>query len=121
MQGEIAGRNMTGENFTYDRGIWYNCARFFEIDYHTFGHVNFHYPGEENYYYRIPGKNKSLRIVHYDNKVIGFNLLGIRFRDEVCRQWIREKRSLDYVLGHIKEAWFEPEFAPKELREVARA
>jgi NAD(P)H-nitrite reductase large subunit len=121
MQGEVAGRNMVDGRFKYDRGIWYNSAKFFDIDFHTFGLVNHQLPGEENSYFRVPGKNQSLRIVHRDGKVIGFNLLGVRFRDAVCRQWIHEERSLTYVLERLDQAWFEPEFSMKNLVEAVHA
>lgn len=108
MQGEIAGLNMAGEEAVYERGIWFNSAKFFSIDFHTYGEVNI--KGEDNYFISIPEKRKSIRITHRNGIVKGFNLMGIRYRDAVCRRWIHEERSLDYVLEHLEEANFDPEF-----------
>ena len=50
--------------------------------------------------------------------MIGFNTLGIRFRDKVCREWIQKERSLEYVLDHLHEANFDPEFFTHFEQEV---
>ncbi|MBD3314788.1 MAG: NAD(P)/FAD-dependent oxidoreductase [Chitinivibrionales bacterium] len=121
MQGRVAGRTMAGCDDEYLRGIWYNSAKFFDIDYHTFGKVNLGEPGEKNAYFRVKDANRSLRLVHRNGKIIGFNALGMRFRDAVCRRWIEEERSIQYVLDHLEEGWFEPEFARSDLREVVHA
>ncbi len=41
---------------------------------------------------------------------MGFNLFGIRYRQDVCERWILERRSIDYVLQHLCQANFDPEF-----------
>jgi hypothetical protein len=42
--------------------------------------------------------------------VVGFNLMGIRFRHEVCDQWIQMKCPMEKVLEDIRLAFFDPEF-----------
>lgn len=113
MHGPVVAENILGGQAVYDRGIWYNSAKFFEIDYHTYGLVGHNLPGEKEWYFRVPGERKSIRIVHRDNKVIGFNLLGIRYRDAVCRQWIEKEKSLDEVINNLHEANFDGEFYQK--------
>ena len=113
MQGEVLGQNILGAEIEYDRGIWYNSARFFSIDFHTYGQVNQNVKDEQEYYFRIPGEKKSIRIIYLKDRVIGFNTLGIRYRDEVCRKWIEEKRTPEYVLEHLDEANFDSEFSKK--------
>ena len=39
-----------------------------------------------------------------------FNALGLRLRHAICERWIREKRTLNYVLEQLPEANFDPEF-----------
>ena len=51
-----------------------------------------------------------IRIVHIGGKVVGLNLMGIRYRHAVCEAWLREGRSVDYVVEHLAEANFDPEF-----------
>ena len=110
MQGKIVAKNILGGNKKYERGVWYNSAKFFRIDYHTYGEVNHNVPGEKELYYEIPHEKKSIRIVYLPDRVIGFNTLGIRFRHIICEQWIKEKKSFDYVLENLEDANFSPEF-----------
>jgi len=110
MHGKVVAKNILGAVEEYDRGIWYNSAKFFSIDYHTYGLVGHNLPNEKNVYYRVPNQRKSIRIVYQPDKVIGFNILGIRYRDNVCRKWLAEERPLDYVVDHLHEANFDGEF-----------
>lgn len=125
MQGRVIAANILGDDQKYDRGVWFNSAKFFDIDFHTYGLVNHKLPGEDNYFWRWPGKPKSLRIVYIPdennpagNRVVGFNLLGIRFRHRVCETWIRENRSLDFVLENITQAAFDQEFHASFQKEM---
>jgi 3-phenylpropionate/trans-cinnamate dioxygenase ferredoxin reductase component len=58
-------------------------------------------------------KRKSIRIVFDREKktVMGFNLMGIRFRQEACEQWIQTSAHIEEVLQHLPVANFDPEFA----------
>ena len=82
--------------------------------------INQHVPEEKELYYEIPHSKKSIRIIYLSDRVIGFNTLGVRFRHHLCEQWIKEKRSLHYVLDHLKEAHFDPEFFQTFELEVKR-
>lgn len=121
MQGEVAGDVIAGDERTYDPGTWYNSAKFFDLEYHTYGQVNFDVPGEQNLYWEDPSGLKACRIVHVDGTVIGFNTMGIRFEHPVCRRWIEEKRSVAYVLDHLSEANFDPEFFARNEATIAAA
>lgn len=121
MQGNIVAQNILKRNLSYERGIWYNSAKFYETDYHTYGLVNHNLEGEENWFYRKKGTNKSIRLVYLpneNNKVVGYNFLGLRFRHKVCEEWLREGRSLEYVLNNLSEANFDPEFFSEICKEV---
>ena len=43
-------------------------------------------------------------------KFVGINNFGIRLRHEVFDRWLTEGRTTDYVLEHLKDANFDPEF-----------
>jgi len=45
--------------------------------------------------------------------VLGFNLMGIRYRQEVCERWIQSKTPLENVLQDLSLANFDPEFFPE--------
>jgi len=59
----------------------------------------------------VPGRFESQKIVLKEDRVVGFNMLGSRFNHEPMLEWIHERRGLDYVLAHLREAQFDEEFA----------
>ncbi len=119
MQGKVAGEVMAGEESTYDPGIWYNSAKFFDLEYQTYGKVsNVPVEGENNLFWEHPNNQHAMRIITKENIVIGINVMGLRYRHKVCENWIRGKRTLDYVLDNLHEANFDPEFSDKFEQEI---
>jgi len=110
IQAEALAQTVCGKRTAYDPGVWFNSAKFFDIEYQTYGLVNMNIKGEKNLYWEHQDGHKSIRIVYSDEGVIGFNLMGIRYRQEVCVKWIEEKRSIQFVLENLGEANFDPEF-----------
>ena len=41
---------------------------------------------------------------------LGINTFGIRMRHEVFDRWLTENRDMDYVIEHLIDANFDPEF-----------
>jgi len=111
--GEVLAHNICNHKIEYDPGIWYNSAKFFDIEYQVYGDIK-PSPGENenSLYWEHPSGKKSIRINYNNNNtVIGFNLMGIRYRHKVCEKWIEDKRGLDYVLENLQQANFDPEFS----------
>ena len=113
MHGRALARTLTGTRTKYERGIWFNSAKFIDIEYHTYGFVpNAPQPGEQHLYWEHADHRHAARII-YDEKtrvVKAFNFLGMRFRHQVCERWLREERSIEYVLQNLGEGNFDPEF-----------
>ncbi len=111
MMGEVAAYNICERRVSYKPRLWFNSAKFFDIEYQVYGFV----PTKENHnvesiYWQ--GNNKSIRIV-FDKKtkaVLGFNLMGIRYRHEVCEKWIADETNIETVLKNLSLANFDPEF-----------
>ncbi len=115
MMGEVVAHNMLGGSLDYDPGIWFNSAKFFDVEYQVYGTVpgataDRRGEGKPSVYWEHPSGLKSLRLVHEDGVLLGVNCMGVRFRHRVCERWIAEKRSLSYVLEHLRDAHFDPEF-----------
>jgi len=108
-QARIAAQVLAGQEAAYDPGIWYNSAKFLDLEYHTYGQVNLSVPEEQNLYWEHPNGLHSIRIVYLADRVIGINTMGVRFRHRVCEAWIAQQRPLEYVLEHLAEANFDPE------------
>jgi NADPH-dependent 2,4-dienoyl-CoA reductase/sulfur reductase-like enzyme len=111
MQGAVAGRIMAGEEARYDRGIWYNSAKFVDLEWHTYGRVPGAHVADEtpSLYWEHDDHRRCLRIAHRDGKVTGMNAMGLRHRHRVWERWIAEERDVEYVLDHLREANFDPE------------
>lgn len=120
IQAEAFAQTICEKRTAYTPGVWFNSAKFLDIEYQTYGLVNFNIDGEKNLYWEDKDGRKSIRIVYTGTEVIGFNLMGIRFRQDVCTQWIEEKKSIEYVLENLSEANFDPEFFKHYEKEVVR-
>ncbi|MFN0007310.1 MAG: NAD(P)/FAD-dependent oxidoreductase [Planctomycetota bacterium] len=121
MHGEVLARVLAGEDASYDRGIWFNSAKFLDLEYQTYGLGKMDLPGEKNLFWRSRDGLHAMRIVYTAESVIGFNSMGIRYRHRTCERWIREKRSVEHVMANLPEANFDPEFAARHERDMVRA
>lgn len=118
MHGETIAETICNERTEYNRGILFNSAKFFDIEYQTYGQVSLNTVGEKSLFWEHPDHRRSIRIVYNNNQVTGFNNLGVRYRHKICEQWIAEKRSIEYVLEHLSEANFDPEFFKRFETEI---
>ena len=116
MHGETVAQTIAGTPTRYDRGIWFNSAKFFDIEYQTYGFVpNVLRPGEEVRTWQSEDRKRALRIV-YDARtraVLGVNLYNIRQRHVTWEQWIAGGATVDEVIMRLDEARFDPEFTAK--------
>jgi NADPH-dependent 2,4-dienoyl-CoA reductase/sulfur reductase-like enzyme len=117
-QGLVAADVMAGGVCRYEPGVWFNSAKFLDTEYQVYGKIGANLPGGHNLFWQNGDGTASLRIVYTPEGVVGFNLIGIRYRHEVCEQWIRDKRPVDFVLDHLGDANFDPEFYRKHEPEI---
>ena len=125
MMGEAVAQTICGNPFAYQPGNWFNSAKFFDIEYQTYGWV-FSESKKKDYEAQLHWECKSdLRCVtisyHRDTKeFLGINTFGIRMKHEVFDRWLNQNRSVDYVMEHLKEANFDPEFYRKYEKEILK-
>lgn len=113
MMGETLAQTICGNRMAYNPGHWFNSAKFFNIEYQTYGWVfATPKPGNTHFHWKHEDDTKCITIeyVENSNEFLGINNLGIRMKHEVFDRWLTEKRSVDYVIEHLKEAFFDPEF-----------
>jgi NADPH-dependent 2,4-dienoyl-CoA reductase/sulfur reductase-like enzyme len=120
-QGELVAEVIAGAERAYEPGVWFNSAKFFDLEYQVYGRVNRGVQGEASLYWEHASGRKSVRLVHAGGKVIGVNVMGMRWRHAVCERWIAEGRGLDHVLPRLGEASFDPELFTRHEREIAAA
>ncbi|MEP3387459.1 MAG: NAD(P)/FAD-dependent oxidoreductase [Reichenbachiella sp.] len=113
MMGETLARTITEEKMAYKPGVWFNSAKFFNIEYQTYGQVKPRIEaGEEQFVWQSADHKKLLRVV-FDEKsmaVLGVNVFGIRMRHEVWDDWIVNQKKINFVMEHLDQANFDPEF-----------
>ena len=121
MMGEIVARTITGELSAYVPGPWFNSAKFFDLEYQTYGTVGSELgEGEAQVYWEHADRKKAVKMVYDKGSRLfkGINCIGIRMRHEKFDQWLRAEKSIDFVLEHLHEANFDPEFFPRFEREI---
>ncbi len=113
MMGKTVAQTNCDKPTKYNPGIWFNSAKFFDIEYQVYGDIPTNIPGNiTSLYWQHPSENKSIRINFEKSSgaVTGFNLLGIRYRHVVCEKWIRDKTHIEIVIENLSLANFDPEF-----------
>jgi hypothetical protein len=111
--GEVVAETICGNPKEYNPGLWFNSAKFFDIEYQTYGVVPSDLPPDlSSFYWQHDSEDKCLRMVYDKNtfKLIGINVLGIRLRHEVCERWIRNGNTIFKAMEDLSEANFDPEF-----------
>ena len=121
IMGETVAQTIGDKPVKYNPGIWFNSAKFFDLEYQTYGTVPpTPQEGIDSYYREDQQHERALRITYDSNKtIIGINSLGIRLRHEVCENWIASGKTLDYALAHLADIDFDPEFYPKLAQTLA--
>ncbi len=124
MMGEVVAETICGNETKYQPGPWFNSAKFFDIEYQTYGNVSNELKEDEEGFYWEHGSGKKAMHFVWDKTTkvfIGINTFGIRLRHECFDRWLREKKSIDFVIQHLAEANFDPEFFDRHEKEIAKA
>ncbi|MCW3091543.1 MAG: putative oxidase [Ferruginibacter sp.] len=112
IMGETLAQTLCGNRTAYDPGPWFNSAKFFDIEYQTYGWV---WPtpreNEVQFYWEHPGGKKAIRIAYNKNTrtFLGINCFGIRMRHQFFDKVLREQLTVDTVLQNFEKANFDPE------------
>lgn len=123
MMGEVVARTICGKKTKYQPGPWFNSAKFFDIEYQTYGQVgNALGSSEDEFYWEHVGGQKAMHFIwnKETRKFLGINAFGIRLRHECFDRWLREGRDIKYVIDHLPEANFDPEFFVRHEEEIQK-
>jgi NAD(P)H-nitrite reductase large subunit len=121
MMGEIVAATITGEQTPYRPGVWFNSAKFFDVEYQTYGHVPAALTNDlAEYCWKHPQKELLIHFVFEQSskRIRGVNSFGIRLRHELFDQWIRDGERIETVLTHLHIANFDPEFFKRYELEI---
>ena len=125
IMGETVAQTICSKETPYTPGHWFNSAKFFDIEYQTYGWVNSEKhkkPNESHFHWMHPDQNKCLTFAFDKTSklFLGINTFGIRMRHEIFNRWLNQNKTIDYVLEHLEIAHFDPEFYNTYYSEVLK-
>jgi NAD(P)H-nitrite reductase large subunit len=124
MMGETLAQSLTGNLTPYTPGHWFNSAKFFDIEYQTYGQISPLATQEENHFcWKHPEKNCMVRIAYHPKSrlFLGINTFGIRMRHEIFDQWLNEQTTIETVIENLSLANFDPEFYTQNEPQIIAA
>jgi NADPH-dependent 2,4-dienoyl-CoA reductase/sulfur reductase-like enzyme len=124
MMGEVVAQTICGNPQKYEPGPWFNSAKFFDIEYQTYGNVaNVPAEREEHFYWEHLSEKKAMHFVwsSSSNRFMGVNTFGIRLRHETFDRWLRENADIRHVMANLAAANFDPEFYDRHENEITSA
>ena len=119
IMGQTLAKTLNGQNTAYHPGHWFNSAKFFDIEYQTYGLAPAKLSdNQEEFYWEK--ENKAVRIVFNKvNQVFeGINTFGIRMRQDFFEKVLDRKESVSFVIKNLEKANFDPEFFKKFEKEM---
>lgn len=121
MMGETVAETICEKSFKYNPGHWFNSAKFFDIEFQTYGYVSAN-PGEneQHLHWEHTDGTKAVTVAYHPKefRFLGINTFGIRMRHEVFDLWLTEERDLEFVLKNLRKANFDPEFYDRHEKEI---
>jgi NAD(P)H-nitrite reductase large subunit len=124
IHGETLAQTICGKRTAYDPGPFFNSAKFFDVEYQTYGTVNAKdAEGEQSFCWQDEKKKIVFRAVYknQDQTIVGINALGIRLDHNLCDKWLKEKITIDEVLSNLHKLNFDPEFFDKYEKKIIAA
>jgi NADPH-dependent 2,4-dienoyl-CoA reductase/sulfur reductase-like enzyme len=123
MMGEVVAQTICGKPTKYEPGPWFNSAKFFDIEYQTYGNVSpLLQSGEVDFYWEHSSGLKAMHLV-WNSQTLefhGVNALGMRLRHETFHKWLQERQDIRFVIENLRLANFDPEFFQRHEDEIAR-
>jgi NAD(P)H-nitrite reductase large subunit len=121
MMGETVAQTICGSRTAYNPGVWFNSAKFFDIEYQTYGWV-WSEPKENEavLYWEHKDGEKCIKLVYdqEDKHLLGANVFGIRLQHKMLDFWINNKVTIQEVVNNLEDANFDPEFYENSFPEI---
>ncbi len=126
MMGEVVAQTLCGNKMAYKPSHWFNSAKFFDIEYQTYGWVfseRHKEDYEKHFHWKHSNDTQCITVAYHKDsqKFLGINTFGIRMKHETFERWLNEERSVDHVIHHLKEANFDPEFYQSFEKDILTA
>jgi NADPH-dependent 2,4-dienoyl-CoA reductase/sulfur reductase-like enzyme len=125
-QGATAAFGLCDRPRSYAPGVFFNSAKFFDIEWQVYGDISPVLPdGHGTLLWQHPTEPKAIRLEYAGapasgdgaappaTRLVGVNVMGVRYRQDVCAHWIETGASIEVVLQNLGAANFDPEFSPQ--------
>ena len=102
MHGETLAYNLCNKPVPYRPGVWFNSAKFLDIEYQTYGTVTANWEETQIksfYWEHSSGKVCFRMLMNSAGQILGINNFGFRLRHEMMDRAIREKWSSGKVMA----------------------
>ncbi|MGA1773765.1 MAG: NAD(P)/FAD-dependent oxidoreductase, partial [Flavobacteriaceae bacterium] len=112
--------------FTYVQGHWFNSAKFFDLEYQTYGQVSNSAKrknSEQHFHWHNTKMTKGLTLAYeaHSRLFLGVNAFGIRLKQSVFEHWLDQSASIDTVVEQLETAHFDTEFSKNYTKELKHA
>ncbi len=124
MHGETLAQTLAGTRTAYRPGPWFNSAKFFDLEYQTYGIVPARKEeGNEYFFWQHPIKDTAMGIYYRksDKVLLAINSYGIRLRHVLFDAYLKQNKSVDFVLSYLNSAVFDPEFSKNYVQDIINA
>lgn len=124
MMGETLAQTLCGQPTPYRPGNWFNSAKFFDIEYQTYGTVHTKPSSTEEHFLWIhPKKNIGLRVAYHPKTAafLGLNAFGMRIRHQLIDQYLNEKITIQELMQQLESINFNPEFSTSYSNQIFNA
>lgn len=124
MHGETLAYTINGKPTAYQPGIWFNSAKFLDIEYQTYGTVPSHWNMDEinSFYWEAPNGKVAFRMLSAkDGRILGVNNFGFRLDHAFFDKAIKGKWQADQVISKLQKGMFDPEFFAPYHIEIQKA
>lgn len=124
MHGETLAQILSGRKIFYQPGIWFNSAKFLDIEYQTYGMVAPSWDADafQSFYWEHENGKISFRmLMNLSDHVLGVNSFGLRLRHNFFDRAISEQWTGLRVIQNLDKANFDPEFYAPHYLEIQKS
>jgi NAD(P)H-nitrite reductase large subunit len=124
LMGETLAQTFSGETAPYKPGVWYNSAKFFDLEYQTYGKVNpkaSQLKSEYHFHWETAEKAMTFAYDKTSGAFLGINTFGIRLNHRIVSGWIETGIPIQEVIDRLEEAHFDPEFSNRHYKQIKHA
>ena len=110
-QGAVAGANLAGQGRKYKPGLWFNSAKFFDLEYQVYGEVPvIDQPEDVHHLSEVTPGGPMLRAVERQGRVIGMSGFGVRLRHRAVEAAILAGETWNSLRTRMATLLFDAEF-----------